>query len=54
VDRHQATLREQHGHVLHGFAVVPAAVSDDVEELSDWFARSDEWTATLRPTPKRT
>ena len=31
VDRHQATLREQHGHVLMDFAVVLAAVSDDVD-----------------------
>jgi hypothetical protein len=36
---------------LHDFV---AAVSEDVDELSGWFARSYEWTATLRPTPKRT
>ena len=36
--------------MLKDFAVAPAAVSDDVDELSGCFARSDEWTATLRHT----
>jgi hypothetical protein len=53
VDRHQTTLSEQPGRVLKDFAVVPAAISEDVDELSRWFARSYEWTATLRPEPKR-
>lgn len=53
VERHQTTLSEQHGRVLKDFALVPPSLSSDIDELGRWFARSYEWTATLRPKPKR-
>jgi hypothetical protein len=53
LERHHTNLSEQHGHVLKEFALVPPALFGDIDEMSKWFARSYQWTATRRPKPKR-
>ena len=43
----------QYGREMKEFVVVPGGLLDDLDALSDWFARSYEWVGTLKPKPTK-
>ena len=51
--KYRTTLAEQHGRVMQEFVVVPDDLLERTDELAEWFARSHEWTGTLKPKPTK-
>ena len=51
--RYRSALVEQHGRAMQEFVVVPDDLLKRTDELAGWFARSYEWTGSLKPKPTR-
>lgn len=41
----------QYGKTMNGYATVPAELLSNTDELENWFERSHDYIATLKPKP---
>ncbi len=53
METYETRATERYGRSMNGYAEVPAALLENIDELQPWFDRSHEWIGTLKPKPTR-
>lgn len=53
LEKYVTTIAEQYGKQMKEFVVVPSDLLARTPELADWFDKSFEWVASLKPKPTK-